>query len=87
MPVYVVTTGDTPIVAAVALWTAQAEALARVTRYLPENDRPEYRWQDHTPGVRRLMSRRTSRRFSWTGYAVHEVPLAEESEPAEVSGA
>lgn len=80
MPAYVVTIGDRPVSAAFVLWTAQEQALARATRYQPEDTRPEYRWQDHDFGATRLMSRsQGAKRFAWTGYAVHEVPLAEET--------
>lgn len=68
--VYVVQFGDTPRAAAGTLATAQTHAMHRETRH-PSGD--EYRWDEHHPGVWRLMSRREGRRWSWTLYAVHAI--------------
>lgn len=81
MPAHVITVGDTPIGAAVAPWTAEAQAFAIATRHIRPADRPEYEWRTHTPTTRRLMYRSAGRtRWQWSNYAVHEVPLVEEQE-------
>lgn len=88
MPAYVVMYGDSPREVALVLWTAQANALAFASKYDRDEARPEYRWDEHRTGTWRLLNRSPGRkRFAWTYVAVHEVPLAEETELAEVSGA
>ncbi|HEY1178862.1 MAG TPA: hypothetical protein VGF17_22130 [Phytomonospora sp.] len=78
---YVVISGEHPLAIAERREDAEAFALARVTQYRSPDDLPEYRWEPWgSPGTWRLQSRgKASRRFAWTGYVVHEVPVVGES--------
>lgn len=74
---YVVMTGTTPTAAAPTLQLACAAALTAEQQYRLATER-QYRWDEHSPGVWRLMSRvkgpaGSGRRYSWTTRAVHAV--------------
>jgi hypothetical protein len=72
--VYVAVQGDTLMHSASTLQAALDAALARYTQYLPAENY-NFRWDEHAPGVWRLMSRHKDRkgRHTWTGRAVHAV--------------
>lgn len=76
---YVVMTGTTPTAAAPTLQLACDAALTAEQQYRLATER-QYRWDEHSPGVWRLMSRvkgpaGSARRYSWTTRAVHAVDL------------
>lgn len=73
--IFVVTVGAYPVAAGTTLEVAQGDAFAARTKYQPPGQF-EYRWDEHGPDVWRLMQRPKARggRYSWTQYAVHEVP-------------